>query len=267
METVLHTAVIGEGEPLILLHGLFGMGDNLSMIAKPLSEYFQVFRLDLRNHGRSTRATSMSFTEMADDVLAVMDHYQLTAAHLLGHSLGGKVAMQVALQQPARVKKLIVADIAPIAYSGNHDEVFAGLKAVDLTGLSSRRDADLQLQQYIDDAGVRLFILKSLYRNDSGQFDWRLNVNGLEACYEDLRQALSADAPFSGPTLFIKGEQSGYIQTEHRAAIEQLFTDAQLKIIQNTGHWLHAEKPVVFNNLVKKFLLSRHPRGAGALLS
>jgi esterase len=255
LKALLHTTVSGKGKPLILLHGLFGMGDNLSMIAKPLSDHFQVYQLDLRNHGRSPHMSSMTFTEMADDVLAVMDHYQLSEVCLLGHSLGGKVAMQVALQQAKRVRKLIVADIAPVAYRGNHDEVFAGLNAVELSGLSSRRDADLQLKKHIDESGVRLFILKSLYRNDSGQFDWRLNVRGLEACYEDLRQALTAEVPFSGPTLFIKGEHSSYIQAEHRAAIEHLFSDAQLKIIQNTGHWLHAEKPEVFNSLVMRFLL------------
>ena len=205
---MLHSAVIGAGPPLILLHGLFGMGTNLATVARALAEHFQVFSLDLRNHGRSPRADSMTFAEMADDVAAVMAHKGLQRAHLLGHSLGGKVAMQLALQQPERVRRLVVADIAPVAYAGGHDEVFAGLNAVDLATLSSRREAEAVLERYIDDSGVRLFVLKSLQRNGQGTFEWLLNIPAIQRCYDDLRQANSSDTPFTGPTLFIKGENS-----------------------------------------------------------
>ncbi len=251
---MLHHNVIGTGQPIILLHGLFGMGDNLSMIAKPLSAYYQVYQLDLRNHGRSPRAKSMSFVEMAMDVLDFMDSQQLEQPHILGHSLGGKVAMQLALQQPERVNCLLVADIAPVFYSGNHDEVFAGLTAVDLSSIDSRRDAEQVLKGYINEPGLRLFLLKSLYRNEHGGFSWRMNIDALQRCYEELRSANISDQPFLGPTLFIKGENSGYIQEKHRDTIKRLFPNAQLKIIHNTGHWLHAEKPVAFNNVVKRFL-------------
>ncbi len=253
---MLHSSVTGEGPPLILLHGLFGMGSNLSMIARSLAEHFQVYSLDLRNHGRSPRADSMRFSEMANDVVAFMDQQQLGRVQLLGHSLGGKVAMQLALQCPERVERLVVADIAPVAYSGHHDDVFAGLNAVDLDTLSSRGDAEAILAQSITEVGVRQFILKNLYRNQQGKFEWRLNISAIEHCYSDLRQANQSDTPFTGPALFIKGELSNYIKEEHRAAIERLFPSAQLKVIQNTGHWLHAEKPVTFNNIVKDFLLA-----------
>lgn len=254
MSDLLYNNVIGEGEPLILLHGLFGMGDNLSMIARPMAEHYQVHRLDLRNHGRSFRSSSMSFAEMADDVLAVMDAQGIDKAHLLGHSLGGKVAMQLALQQPQRVNKLVVADIAPVAYYGNHDAVFAGLNAVDLNIIQSRRDADGVLKQHIEEEGVRLFILKSLYKTDQGRYDWRLNVDAIQQCYEQLRSANHADKPFNGPTLFIKGELSNYIKADYKEAIDALFTQASFKVIENTGHWLHAEKTVTFNKLVEDFL-------------
>jgi esterase len=256
MPQLLHYSVQGEGEPLILLHGLFGMGDNLAMIARPLSEFFKVYRLDLRNHGRSFRSEIMNFTQMAEDVLTLMDDQGMHNTHLLGHSLGGKVAMKVALQQPQRVNKLIVADIAPVAYPGHHDEVFAGINAVDLSALKSRSDADLLLQQHIHESGVRQFIKKNLFRNESGHFEWRINIEAIQNNYDQLRAELQSTTPFENPTLFIKGEYSNYIKMDYRQSIERLFPNAQLKIIQNTGHWLHAEKPVIFSNIVKKFLLA-----------
>jgi esterase len=252
---ILHSSVTGEGKSLILLHGLFGMGANLSMVARPMAEHFTVYSPDLRNHGLSPRASQMTFTEMADDVLRLMDHLQIDNAHILGHSLGGKVAMQLALNHESRVNKLVVADIAPVAYQGNHDRVFAGIRAVDLKGIESRRDAEEILKQHVEEQGVRLFLLKSLYRTERGSFDWRLNVDALYDCYSQLREAVDAERAFGGPTLFIKGEHSKYILPEYRDDIKRLFSDVSFKMIQNTGHWLHAEKTVAFNNIVKKFLL------------
>lgn len=246
---------LDESAPVvILLHGLFGMADNLGMVAKPLAEGFRVYSLDLRNHGRSFRADSMQFSEMAGDVERFMDSKDVSSAYLIGHSLGGKVAMQVALQAPKRVNALVIADIAPVAYLGSHDDVFAGLEAVDLKFIDSRRQAETILRDYIVDVGVRLFLMKSLYRDDAGIFAWRMNIHALHACYEQMRCAIHAEKPFSGPTLFIKGEQSSYISEQHRDAILNLFPAAKIKVIQNTGHWLHAEKTVAFNRLVKNFL-------------
>ena len=253
---MLANSVIGDGQPLILLHGLFGMGGNLSMIAKPLAESFKVYSLDLRNHGRSPRADSMTLSEMAADVREFMDAHGINRAHLLGHSLGGKVAMQVALNYPKRVERLVVADIAPVAYSGGHSDVFAGLEAVSLSKLTSRRDADKVLCQFIKEDNVRMFLLKNLYRGEKGEFEWRLNLPALSRCYPCLGQANECDQPFTGPVLFIKGELSDYIKEAYSDATRLLFPRAQLKIIQNTGHWLHAEKPVIFNQLVTRFLAS-----------
>lgn len=245
-----------QGPAVILLHGLFGMGSNLSMIARALVDQYCVHSLDLRNHGRSPAASEMSFCDMAGDVIDYMDAQGIDRCHLLGHSLGGKVAMQVALLAPERVSRLIVADIAPVSYQGNHDDVFAGLNAVDLPLLKRRSDAEQVLAAHITDSGVRQFIIKSLYRDNNQQFQWRLNVQGIQDCYEQLRQSLVAPPgqQFSGPVLFIKGELSRYIMPEHRDAIVALFPNADLKMIQKTGHWLHAEKTVAFNRLVVNFL-------------
>lgn len=255
---MLASSVIGSGQPLILLHGLFGMGDNLSMVAKSLSEVFQVYKLDLRNHGRSPRADSMTLTEMAVDVKEFMDAHGIARAHLLGHSLGGKVAMQLALDYPEMIDKLIVADIAPVAYGDRHGQVFAGLEAVDLTHVSSRSDADKILREFIREDNVRMFLLKNLYKDQAGNFQWRINLPVLSRCYEQFGRANQGDQPFSGPVLFIKGALSDYISEAYSSATRRLFPNAQLKIIQNTGHWLHAEKPLVFNQLVKRFLVDEN---------
>lgn len=244
---------------VILLHGLFGMGSNLGMVAKPLAESYRVYSLDLRNHGRSFRAESMLFSEMADDVERFMDSEGISSAYIIGHSLGGKVAMQLALQASARVSAMVIADIAPVAYLGSHDEVFAGLQAIDLQSIGSRREAELVLQDYVVDAGVRMFLMKSLYKDDTGVFAWRMNVDALHTCYGQMRAAVHAEKPFYGPTLFIKGEKSDYITEQHRDAIAALFPAAKIKMIQNTGHWLHAEKTVAFNRLVKNFFEENKP--------
>ena len=253
---MLYSSVEGEGRPVILLHGLFGMGDNLALVDKALRDDFQVHRLDLRNHGRSPHQHSMSLGEMAADIAAYMDQQEIQLASILGHSLGGKVAMQLALDYPQRVLRLVVADIAPVAYRGSHEPVFAGIKAVELAKIKTRSDANKILKGFIEEDGVRLFILKSLYRNDRGVFDWRMNVAALEENYHKLCQANVAVIPFDGRVLFIKGENSAYIQPKHRGAITTLFPHAEFKIIENTGHWLHAEKPVAFNNVSRRFLLA-----------
>ena len=252
----LNSSVIGHGPDVILLHGLFAMGKNLAMIARPLSQSFTVHSLDLRNHGRSPHTDTISFAEMADDVIAYMDTHNISQANVLGHSLGGKVAMQMALDNPERVNKLIVADIAPVAYQGDHNEVFYGLNAVDLGALSSRGQAKDMLAEHIKDESVCSFILTNLYRNEQGKYEWLLNVPALYKNYDKLRAAVDGGKGFNNPVLFIKGELSKYIQEQHQPTIKRLFPNASLKVLQGTGHWLHAEKPSAFNRLVDKFFTS-----------
>lgn len=243
----------GQCEPIILLHGLFGSASNLGGIAKALAANFSVYSVDLRNHGKSPHAAQMDYPAMADDVLQLMDDQTLSSAHLLGHSMGGKTAMQLALNYPQRVRKLIVADIAPVTYQHAHTNVLRGLTAVAETSVSSRQQADDILAQHVSEAGVRGFLLKSLVRTPQGDYTWQLNLDAIKANYDELAKGNSG-APFTGDTLFIKGDQSDYILPEHEDAVLALFPNAKIEVIDSSGHWLHAEQPETFSNLVLRFL-------------
>lgn len=243
----------GQGEPIILLHGLFGSASNLGVVARALAGNFAVYSVDLRNHGKSPHAAEMSYPVMAADVLALMDAEALSSAHLLGHSMGGKTAMQIALNYPQRVGKLIVADIAPVTYQHGHTYVLRGLTAVAEANVRSRQQADDILAQHVDDTGVRSFLLKSLTRTQQGDFTWELNLDAIKANYDAVAEGNSG-TPFKGDTLFIKGGSSDYLLLEHKDAVVSLFPNANLKVINNAGHWPHAERPELFNNIVLQFL-------------
>ncbi len=243
----------GQGEPVILLHGLFGSASNLGVVAKALAASFTVYTVDLRNHGKSPHNVHMNYAIMAADVLQLMDDQALASAHLLGHSMGGKTAMQIALSYPQRVSKLVVVDIAPIPYAHGHTNVIEGLTAVAETSIQSRQQADEILAQHVDDAGVRSFLLKSLTRTPQGHYVWQLNLEGIKANYDEVAKGNSG-TPFTGNTLFVKGGTSDYLLLEHKAAVMALFPKAQLKVIANAGHWPHAEQPELFNKLVLQFL-------------
>ena len=251
----LHAQISGDSAapPVILLHGLFGMSDNLGALAKALQDHYAVYRLDLRNHGRSAWSQQMSLALMAEDVAAFCLQHKLQRAALFGHSLGGKVAMQVALTQPQLVSALVVADIAPVTYAPHHNDILQALAQLETVQITSRQQADQLLANTVADSFVRQFVLKNLYRDEAGRFAWRMNVPVLINQYEQLRLAPQGDA-FAGPCLFIKGELSAYIQQKHMPAITELFPAAQFKMIQGAGHFLHSEKPVAFNHLVKRFL-------------
>ncbi len=253
---LLHSLHRGEpgAPPVILLHGLFGSAANLGMVARGLAPHFSVYSLDLPNHGQSPRTEHMSYDDMATDVAGFIDSMKLGPCQLLGHSMGGKVAMQLALQRADCVSKLVVADIAPVQYPPHHDNVLAGLEAVAEAGPDSRREADAVLAKFVEEAGVRAFLLKSWQRDESGSHHWLINRRAIRANYPKLGEANRGEG-FAGPTLFIKGSESDYVLAEHRSAIAALFPNAQLKVIQGTGHWLHAEKPALFNKLVLRFLL------------
>lgn len=200
---------------------------------------------------------------MAGDVLAYMDQQGLARAALLGHSMGGKVAMQVALMAPERVERLIVADIAPVTYQPRHDAILEGLKALDLSQVHSRQDADRLLAEFVDSVATRQFLLKNLERMPRDEqteggptFRWRLNLPVIDACYGNLAKAPEGDGPYDGPVLFLKGADSAYIQDKHRDTILRLFPAAEVRVIQGTGHWLHAEKADTFAALCRRFLRS-----------
>lgn len=248
--------VLGQGEDVLLLHGLFGMGVNLRGVAKALEGQFRVHCLDLRNHGRSPHCEFMDSASMAADVVQYMDRQNINSCHILGHSMGGKVAMQIALDHPERIKKLVIADISPVAYEANHDAVFAGLNAVDLKAVSRRKEVEEILSEHIVEPAVVQFLLRNIYRDDQGAYHWYMNIPGLQNNYDRIKAGIKSGSVFDGAVLFIKGEHSDYIQPSHRSAILALFPQADLKVIQNTGHWLHAEKPAAFNQQVLRFLMS-----------
>lgn len=254
---LLHHLHRGEGPPVVLLHGLFGSAANLGMVARGLADAFSVYSLDLPNHGLSPRRDKMSYTDMAADVAAFIREKQLAPCHLLGHSMGGKVAMQLALDTPELVNRLVVADIAPVQYPPHHDHVLAGLDAVAAAGPGDRKAADAILAQHVREAGVRAFLLKSWQKSDDGVWRWLINREAIKANYPRLgepNRLADSGRPYPGEVLFIIGSESDYVRPEHRDAILALFPAAQVKIIQDTGHWLHAEKPAAFNRLVLRFL-------------
>ncbi len=243
-----------NGEPLIILHGLFGSLSNWAGQSRQLATDFSVYGLDLRNHGGSPHSDDMNYTVMAQDVLEFMDDHGIERSHLLGHSMGGKTAMQVALSAPQRIDRLVVADIAPVHYRGQHDSILDGLDAIDLNGIASRNDADKILAEYVPDELVRQFLLTNLVRSKEDDFSWRINLPVLSKNYDRLREAPASDGVFEGPTLFVKGALSNYIQEKHREAILARFPNATTKVIMHTGHWLHAEKPQTFYRIVHGFL-------------
>lgn len=261
MSVELNYRITGDGSPLILLHGLFGSLENLGGISRRLQDQWQIHALDQRNHGSSPHTDTMDYPSMADDVLAYMDARGLDKAAILGHSMGGKTAMQLALQAPERVDRIVVADIAPVNYHPRHDAVLEGLTSIDTGSIRSRQDADRLLAEYVEEPGVRQFLLKNLVRvtdderNDyPGLYRWRLNLPVIRQCYLKLAEAPEGDHPFEGPVLFIKGADSAFIQEKHRDEIRRRFPNADLRIIAGTGHWLHAEKPDSFAALCRRFL-------------
>lgn len=249
----LHYQHSGQGEPLVIMHGLFGTSANWGAQIKTLSEEYSVYALDMRNHGQSPWADEMNYSAMAKDILEFLNDHDIDRAILLGHSMGGKAAMQLALDHPERVKKLVVVDISPVTYTPRHEHVFKGLYNVDLETIKSRADADKALAEYVEDMGVRQFLLKNLYKNE-GKFAWRMNLETLSKDYKNFASAPVSDNQFIGPTLFIKGERSSYMQDEHRADIVNFFPKSKAHIIKDAGHLPHAEVPEVFTRVLMRFL-------------
>lgn len=245
----------GDGPPVVLLHGLFGNGDNLAVIARALAEQWSVYSIDLPGHGYSPLIDDMSLHGMAEAIGASIADLGLEAPHLVGHSLGGKVAMQWVSLQPEACASLCVLDIAPVDYlvSHDHDDVFAGVAAVPLKQIASRADADAAMKTAITDAAIRQFILTNLRRRDAGYY-WRIDFNALQANYPKFIAAPQLHQVFKRPCLAIKGEYSPYMLSAHEQAFKARFADWQFRMIQGVGHWLHAEKPDVVNSLIRRFL-------------
>lgn len=241
-----------------LIHGLFGSGDNFHQLGKALSDHFQVYLIDAPNHGRSPRLDSMDYQRQAELVLFTLDTLHIKRCGLVGHSMGGKIAMACALIAPERIEKLVVADMSPVHYKAHdHESEFAALKAVDLTTITSRREADQQMAFYIDNPQVRQFLLKSLVKNDL-QWHWQFAVDYLEKHYPSIIDWPFYCEQYQNPVLILKGQLSDYIQSAYQSAFSTHFTQLDFKVIAQAGHWLHAEKPQLFNRLVYKFFAAEN---------
>ena len=247
----------GQGAPLIILHGLLGSLDNWATLAKKFAEDYTVFVVDQRNHGKSPHSKEFNYQLLSDDLLAFMDENYISSASIIGHSMGGKTAMNFAVENPDKVDKLIIADIAPVAYSGGHKVIFDALFSIDLEKVKSRKDVDLQIEKYIKEFGIRQFIMKGLTRDQDRNFIWKFNFRDIWNSYNEIIGTFdTTDTEFDGETLFVKGENSNYILEKYFSDIKKTFPNYQLETIQDTGHWLHAEKPIEFFNIVSAFLRS-----------
>lgn len=245
----------GSGKPLIILHGLFGQSDNWNTLGKRFAEQFAVYLVDLRNHGLSPHSEEWNYKVMSDDLLELIEENRLQNPVLLGHSMGGKVAMQFALDHPGRVAKMVVVDIAPRCYDPHHDKIIKGLQAIDFDVIKSRKEAEDVLSNYIPDAGTRQFLLKNLYWKEEGRLAWRFNLEVIAKNIQEVNVRIGeVQAPNPVPVLFISGEKSDYITEKDRHHIPVLFPNAGFVVVKNAGHWVHAEQPEIFFSEAFRFL-------------
>lgn len=256
MSSLLAHQRYGQGEPLVVMHGLFGSADNWRGLARRWSDDFEVWCLDLRNHGRSFHSLGMNYSQQAEDLLYWLDNENLDRVNLLGHSMGGKVAMEFALRYPSRVDKLLVADIAPVRYEHTHSEIIAGLRALYAEEpWHERREADQRLAAFVDDVQTRLFLLTNLVRTEEG-LCLRVAIEEIARDYQSIIDAPPAMAEgkcFSGPTLALRGSRSDYVLDEQLETFKKGFPELEL-VELDAGHWLHAEQAEAFGQQVKDFL-------------
>ena len=243
----------GSGPPLVILHGLFGSLDNWFSIAKDLETSFTLYLVDQRNHGDSPHSNEWNYGVMGEDLRELLDAEGLDSVYLMGHSMGGKTVMNFAVKYPERVSKLIVGDIAPRYYPIHHQVILEGLNALNLSQLQSRKEADDLLAPYIPELGVRQFLLKSLGRDGNG-FAWKINLPVISQHIEEVGKALDEGTVFEGPTLFLGGANSSYIQEKDLPDMKHHFPNCTWISIPNAGHWLHAEQPQAVIQEIRNFL-------------
>lgn len=253
-ENVLHSRILGSGEPLLILHGFLGMGDNWKTLGNQFSEGFEVHLIDQRNHGRSFHSDDFDYELMVADLLHYVKIHRLANVNLLGHSMGGKTVMLFAMNFPELVGKLLVADISPRYYPPHHHDILEALNAVDFSVQKSRNEIEDVFKEYIPENGVRQFLLKNVTRASKDTFGYRFNLESLTENYEEITVALPSLTQFEGETLFLSGERSGYISEDDVTLIDAHFPSNKIVTIKNGGHWLHADNPVDFYNEVTDFL-------------
>lgn len=244
-----------SGAPLIILHGLLGANGNWHTLSRTaFQEVATVYAVDQRNHGRSPHTEHMDYPSMARDLHSFIDQHGLAPAALLGHSMGGKTAMQTALTFPEQVDRLIVVDMAPKAYPPHHKELLDALTRIHPSEYEDRDEIDSVLAEDVSSWSIRQFLLKNL-EYDGEQYTWKMNLEAIRAHYDDITAAVTADTPFEGPALFVRGGNSDYVLEEDLDGIRALFPQAELVTIEGAGHWVHAEKPEALANVVTNFLI------------
>lgn len=252
---ILYSKIEGTGKPLIILHGFLGMSDNWKTLGTQYATLgYEVHLLDLRNHGRSFHSDAFNYEVMAQDIVDYCGEKKLQNSDIIGHSMGGKVAMLLAVEHPELINKLIVGDIGPKYYAPHHQEILAGLNAVDFSKKPSRNEVDAIVAEYIPDFGTRQFLMKSLYWETPEQLQFRFNLPVFNREIENIGTALPANTRFDKPTLFINGGNSKYVKEEDKAGILNHFPQAVFKTISGVGHWLHAENPKMFFEITAAFL-------------
>lgn len=240
---ILHYKDRSSGPAIVFLHGLLGSGDNWNTIAGSFLDRHRVIQLDLRNHGRSFHKAEMNYELMADDVIAVLDDCGIDKAIVLGHSMGGKVAMQLALAHPHRVDKLIIVDSTPLEFDGGHEWIMHAIQSTDLSFFASRKEIEEAMSKKLVNDGLRYFIMKNIARSEDS-YHWKLNIDAIIANYDMIKAPIHlAERPYTSPVLVIRGENSDYIEAHDLEAIRDRFPNSEVVTIENAGHWVHAEQP------------------------
>lgn len=246
---------MGSGEPLVILHGFLGTLDNWQTIGRHLAEEYTVFLIDQRNHGKSPHSAEMNFAAMAEDLKEFLDQQWIfEKLRLIGHSMGGKTAMQFATEYPDMIHKMVIVDIAPKAYVGGHEDILKMLSSIDLTAMESRSEVQKKLEKGIHDQGTVQFLLKNLNRTTSDEFQWKMNLSVLVNKYDEISKEIKFSVPFPNPTLFIRGSESDYILDSDLPLIRKQFTHVQFERIEGAGHWVHADKPEQIIQSIRLFL-------------
>jgi esterase len=251
----LHCKIYGQGESLVILHGLFGSLDNWHSLSLKLGEHFHVLAIDQRNHGHSPHSGEMSYTLMSEDIGELLHRYAIRRTRVLGHSMGGKTAMQFALLFPEQVERLVVVDIAPRTYPPHHQKILAALLALELSRFETRKQLEEALAMPIPDLALRQFLLKNIERDPQGRMRWKIGLEEINRNYENLRHALPDTHRFLRPTLFLRGEFSDYLQQQDLAEVHRRFPAANLHTIPQSGHLPHVENPEALLSELRSFLL------------
>ena len=249
----LHHEFQGRGRPLVLLHGFLGSSDNWRNMRKRFEGNYKVLAVDLRNHGNSPHSDTMNYIAMAEDLRQLLSHQGLSNIFLVGHSMGGKVAMQFACESPDQIEKLIVVDIAPKAYPPSQRPLLQAMQRLDLRTLKSYGEAQAALALAVPDLSLRKFLVKNLARGPDGNFRWRIGLDSLAANYENLINALDLSQSFAKPTCFIRGARSGFIEDEDLATVREHFPRAEFHTVANAAHWVHIDAPDEFYQVVDEF--------------